>query len=221
MKQPDHYVIDGKKYDRVTAVLGYFQTPKLVDWKLTVGKKEANKRSKEALKIGTAVHKYAETGKMPAKASVDVRNCVEAYNRWVAEHKPVVLSREVTVHSKTWGVAGTYDLLLDSGILVDIKTSREIKLEHWLQLGTYAFMISGIEKLAVLRLDKNMGFYEYIEKPFSYEYQKVFCGLLTAYRYFNQGGDDDDDNGVTENQVEGGQELDEPEVPDAGTVRGW
>lgn len=221
MGKSDYYEIDGKRYDRVTAVLGYFQTPELVDWKLKVGRAEATKTSKAALKVGTAVHKYAETGKLPAKCGLDAKTCVEAYNLWVAEHAPVARNRETTVRSERWGVAGTYDLLLADGTLVDIKTSREIKPEYWVQLAAYALMENGAKRVAVLRLDKNMGFYEYEVRDITQKEIDVFEGLLTAYRYFNQGGKDDNDDGITETEVESGQELDEPEVPDAGPIRSW
>lgn len=38
---------------RVTEVLDYFQAPELVEWKMKVGKAEAGKISRMALKIGT------------------------------------------------------------------------------------------------------------------------------------------------------------------------
>jgi len=225
MGQKSYYEIEGKRYERVTTVLGYFMAPSLVDWKLRVGKSEANRIMKEAQKVGTTVHKIAETGKVPKVMSVEVENCVRAYQQWEKETQPNILMRETTVHDSTLGVAGTFDLFIKhngASVLVDIKTSKEIKLDHWLQLAAYAsMMLDNVDTIAVLRLDKNMAFYEFIEKPVYQKEYNVFMDLLNVYRYYNPRGDHDDDTRTTEEEIRGGQKLDKPEIPDAGTVGSW
>jgi len=186
----DMYVKDGKEYDRVTKVINYFMAPGLVDWRVKVGKKEANKIMRDAAKIGTRVHRLAEDhnygeGEVDtAKEKPEVKTAFGAYIKWIEEYDPAIKTMEKTVYSEEWGIAGTYDILLEDRAIVDIKTSRMISPTHWIQLAAYAQMEGDIQAIAVLRLDKNLGVYEYKVREFEQYYVDVFVSLLNAYRYY-------------------------------------
>ena len=68
-----------------------------------------------------------------------------------------------TYFSESLLVAGTPDFIWGK-IIVDIKCSARISPTYFAQLGAYAFL-SGrdVEDLAVLRLDKSTGLYEFLK----------------------------------------------------------
>lgn len=187
-----HYTINGMKYDRVTSILDYFTPPGLVDWYIKEGK-GAKQKSKIAKSIGTRVHNLIkddwQKGKyyITDKDSQAVLNCMEAYKNWRSINKPEILSMEQTVWSEELGIAGTYDILLPYK-LVDIKTSDSIRDSYWIQLAMYIWLkgFPFVPEMAILRLDKLTGEYEYKSRPFEEYYVKVFKGLLNYYRYYQK-----------------------------------
>ena len=186
----EYYEKDGKNYERVTRILDYFAPPELVSWKVRVGNKEANRVSKVALKFGTRVHSLIGTnGKLDKKDGEEVRNCMKAWSSWMADNN-TEFKNGVTLYDDVRQVAGTPDLLTDSW-LVDIKTSREVKPTHFAQLGGYASLLPNKPVLlAILRLDKQSGLYEYVtnEKIGMTVDQCIsaFNYILGYYRFHNR-----------------------------------
>lgn len=159
----EFYEKDGKQYERVTRILDYFAPPELVNWKVRVGKAEANKVSKVALKFGTRVHELIETnGKLSSKDGEEVKNCFKAFSSWKADNGNPSLINGSTLFCERRGIAGTPDAMMGE-TLIDFKTSREVKAVHFAQLGAYASLMSVTPKvLAILRLDKQSGIYEWV-----------------------------------------------------------
>ena len=216
------YELDGVRYDRVTRILDFFATPGLVNWKVRVGKREAGRISREALKIGSKLHESVEAGKLVKRVTIDVKNCWEAYQKWLEEYQPVVEARETTLYDAELMVAGTPDLVTKEAV-VDFKTSREIRPNYWLQAAMYAKM-AGKGQLAVLRLDKNLAIFDYQVREQNERYVRAFTGLLEAYRYYCTEGETDDRedrSSTTHEEIHDRQEVAEPEVPHAWPVRHW
>lgn len=177
-------------YDRVTSILDTYQAPELIDWKIRVGKKEAKRISTVATKIGTNVDEYVKakiTGaKVPKLKSVEAENCVKAWESWVNDYgiKLGSLRCGVRLFNEETKVCGEPDILMDNEVL-DIKCSSEIRQAYWIQTNWYAKELR-FGYRSVLRLDKNLGIYEYERKEISKADSEVFDALTTVYRYFKQ-----------------------------------
>lgn len=188
-----YYLIDNKKYDRVTTVLHFFTPEDLVKWGLKVGKKEHGEITKLAMKIGTRVDKIStaimdnKKWAITKKDHPAVRNCVEGFQRWLKEENPVINDYQVTCKDDSLMIAGTRDIRINNYTIVDVKCSGRINLSYWIQIGTYAFL-SGlpIKRLGILRLDKLTGDYEYKEIEYTEHLFHLFMGLLNYYRYLNK-----------------------------------
>ena len=189
-KTKDSYTINDVRYNRVTSVLDYFMAPELHKWVLKVGKDAAKKKGSSAKRIGTRVHNLAKTvfdrgsAYLTPHDNIEVKNCLTAYQRWLHIEKPKILKMEQTVVSDSLGIAGTYDIAL-SDTIVDIKTSVAIRPSYWLQVAMYAYLSGSesITKIAILRLDKYIGEYEYKVIDFDMRLVDTYKGLLDYYRY--------------------------------------
>jgi hypothetical protein len=188
---PNHYKIDNVKYDRVTSVLGYFMPRPLLDWALREGAKEYKNKTKTAKAIGTRVDKIATAilanthWCITDKDHPAIRNCVGAFKNWLNEEKPKVIDWQITVRDNELMVAGTYDLSLED-TLIDIKCANRISLSYWIQLATYAKLSGkGFKKLAVLRLDKLTGDYQYKVIDYTDDLYNLFLCMLNYYRFEN------------------------------------
>lgn len=186
----EYYFKDDVAYERVTRILDYFTTPELVDWKVRVGKKEAGRIARVATKFGSRVHEIIETGcEVSKKDGEEVRNCIKAFNSWRADFANPELNNGKTLFCEKRKIAGTPDAMWGS-VLIDFKTSREVKASHFVQLGAYASLMEEKPKsLAILRLDKQLGIYEWVTN------EKIgvtvdqcmasFNYLLGYYRFYN------------------------------------
>lgn len=186
----EYYERDGKQYERVTRILDYFAPPELVSWKVRVGNKEANRVSKVALKFGSRVHELIETdGKVVSKDGEEVRNCIKAYESWKSDNGNPELTNGATLFCDKRGIAGTPDAVMGE-TLIDFKTSREVKAVHFTQLGAYASLMKVTPKiLAILRLDKQSGIYEWVTNEkigmTVYACIQAFNYMLGYYRFNN------------------------------------
>lgn len=182
---------------RVTQVLDYFKEPWYIDWVCKVGKREAKRVSTVAMNIGTAVDETIKYGYTKIKGNqVEVSNCMTAFNKWKEVYKPKIIKPMERFYDNILGVdvTGEPDLLVD-GIIVDIKCASKVSIKHWIQVNTYCAFKNSLlgcenEKVAILRLDKNTGSYEYIVKDYDMKLFGAWCGLLEAYRVLKGDGVD-------------------------------
>lgn len=201
-----YYIKEGIRYDRITSVLDYFATPKLVEWKVKLGSKESNKISKVAKTIGTRVDGLIKTHittgkvKMSVNDSQSVVNCYRGYLQWQKDWQPKIECVDKMLFWDELRVAGTLDLQLTDGV-VDIKCSESIRKNYWLQVAMYTKMLEIVEgkkydKLSVLRLDKLTGEYQYKQIPYDERYISMYIGLLVNYRWQTQKEEEDGNTGV-------------------------
>ena len=192
MGDQQFYERDGKKYERVTTILDVFPHPKLIDWKINLGRKASGIISRKALKIGSRVDELCEndmlTGKykLTSKDPEEVRNCMLGWEEWKKEWPDFkdVQGTQETVFFDDWMVAGTLDFCT-SRKLVDIKTSRQISRTYWIQTAVYN-RAKKLPERWVLRLMKNIVGYEYVKCPkeYSQEYlENCFVGRLVNYHF--------------------------------------
>lgn len=179
---------------RVTQPLDYFINPSLVDWKLRVGKAEAGKISRAAMKVGTRVDELIKTGEAPiVKDKPEVHSAHRAFKKWVEVYKPESIVVQTRSNRECEGVelSGEPDIMaLDT--LIDIKCAGRISLSYWLQLAAYAWLKDWTGNIAVLRLDKKTESFEYVVKPFDEKLLSVYMGVLRAFVYYTEGEDESD-----------------------------
>ena len=228
----DYYHIEGKKYDRVTAILDYFTPKSLLEWRDKVGVVEAKEKQKAGKADGTRVHTLTEQMdngkyvKFTDYDTVSVKNCIEGYRRWKETEKPTILAMEKVVFNDRLGIAGTFDREL-TNTLVDIKSSNQISRTAWLQLAIYNYMMDKPkDKLAVLRLDKMTSEYEYKAIQYDVRLADVYIGLLNYYRFVTYKADKKakgDSNGdyITNGKITGGLGVFQTEVFDTGGFQDW
>jgi len=187
-KQNPYYVRNGIEYDRVTSILGYFKDERYWKWVLKMGKSEADEIGRKAMAIGTnvdnAIRKHVEGKKVVKFKKLEERNCYEAYLQWRKDHQIKDIQSAETLFNDSQQVAGTPDLWLPDETC-DIKCSTSIRPAYWLQVNWYA-MQRGHKYRSILRLDKDLSYYEYKRLPVSEYHGQVFDALITAYRYYNK-----------------------------------
>ena len=190
---------------RITEVLSYFSEPWLVDWKLRTGKAEANRIGKASMRIGSRVDEVIKSCcpilnqtyiySLPSKEKDEVRQCLEAFNKWMNVYKPKEVISGTRLYATIEGqeVTGEPDIFVD-GVLVDIKCASKISPSYWVQVNMYEYLnfmskfpdgtIYFPRKVGILRLDKTTGSYEYVVKEFDRKLCDVWCGLMRAMVYF-------------------------------------
>ena len=144
--------------------------------------------SKEALDIGSEFHDIAERiykEKVIYESDNEkVRNCVDAFEKWVLENDVVMIATERSVYGDGW--AGTLDLeCILNGVhsIVDYKTSKAIyPAMTGMQLAAY-LSVTDAEAAGVLRVDKETKEYEYksFTKAMLKKYLKRFNRRMETY----------------------------------------
>src|SRR3990167_556558 len=162
----------------VTQVLEYFTEAELLAWYLREGKAKSERITQEALRIGTEVDQRIRAellhqDTLPAHDPA-VLNCLHAWDAFKQEHPQFVgtitgIQTELTDGEE---VVGHPDLEITESArwgIVDIKTSKAIQPKHLTQVVAYLHLKTVQDGLtvppfvAILRLDKVTGQYEYRE----------------------------------------------------------
>lgn len=212
---------------RVTEVLDYFKHPWYVKWVMRVGLREANRVSKQALKIGTRIDEVIKSSvslplaTLSKKDTPEVFSCLKAYEKWrvtyTVDHEPSAIAPLSPIVSKVSYAVNYYGIstckrvekeccgillsgepdFIALGRLTDLKAAKKVSPSYWLQLAAYAWLTDWQGEVAILRLDKTTESYEYLTKRLVDEWD-VFRGLLMAYVYFTEGDEDDGDIDVRE-----------------------
>lgn len=201
----------------MTEPLNYFKEPWYVEWVLRVfanrfkkcadvekaqkfAMRDLNKIMEEAMDTGTEVDRIIKKNPKSIVMShkdYEVSTCLGAYCKWVMHYQPKSIESCERFYAEVEGnkVSGEPDLLVDD-VLVDIKCSKKISINYWIQLCTYRALRGESGKIAVLRLDKESGAYEYIVKDYDENLFKVWVGLMRAYVVLKQEVVDDGDSDV-------------------------
>ena len=191
----EFYEIGGRKYQRFSTIMDYFPHPKLVEWKVSLGKAEAGKISRAALKEGSRIDEYTYLDwqgakpKLPKKDEHDFKSCVVAWEAWKKDYPDVfsdIQGAQEVVHYDDSGCAGTLDFRTSKAI-IDIKSSKRIALPYWVQTAFYNRKFQLPERW-VLRLNKEFQVYEFTKCPEQYSQaylEDIFISALNLFNFYN------------------------------------
>jgi hypothetical protein len=155
--------------------------------------------SNEAKEIGTEAHNIIEycikNNYFPPDYEMtnyynETINCLEAFHTFYNDHNIEWLESELVVWNKEYLYAGTLDaiaIINGKKYIIDFKTSNAMRDGYDLQLAAYLYAYNKtnekkINNCAVLRLDKNMGIYEF--KDFTKDIERKFQAFLKQVDFF-------------------------------------
>jgi len=181
------YFKDGRPYASVTTILHEtIKNPALEYWQMkqvylamfkdpTISQKDAmaapSLSSGPAANRGTTVHDLVEAydNNPEVKTTEEYEGYLQAYREFKKEMQVEVIRNEQSLFSEKYGYAGTLDKIVrlkehKNLVLVDVKTSKDIYDDFYLQLSAYKNMVieNGLKKeidIAVLRLDAKGRYY--------------------------------------------------------------
>ena len=160
----NYYLINGKKYYRVTKVKSVINHEGLNKWRAIVGDKEAKRVLKERGELGTKVHNIFEkilNGEdiNTTKEIEEIQEDVLLFYKFLGDCNILPSGVEQKLWSKKLMIAGTADYIgnyktnkkylkrgrepkfdTDAFVIGDWKTSSSIYEDYWIQLATYAHM---------------------------------------------------------------------------------
>lgn len=163
---------------RVTEILDYLTEPELLKWYLDKGKAFCKKISDEALYIGKNVDQMIQDdirgiGYAVPNNDPKIANCMSAWELFKKDRPDFVKSITAMQEELVWNdIVGHPDFMTETpkrwGI-VDLKCSSSIRPRYFTQTAQYSEMKRLSAKftkpryIAVLRLGKDSGLYEYKE----------------------------------------------------------
>ena len=117
----------------------------------------------------------------------NVKNCFLAFLDWYESNNVEVLETEKSLITDKYCYAGTCDMIAivnGKKYLIDLKTSKAIYSDYKLQLAAYRIIYGEDINVAILRLDKEYGDYEFKDFTKNIENsEKAFLSLLDYYYY--------------------------------------
>jgi hypothetical protein len=193
------YLIQGKKYLRVTRVLSIIDKPELRNWYAKTGNVKAKEILHKQAGFGSTSHKIIEV--FLNEGMVDMTNyddkyreMLDTFREWKSSYNNakidiVVESTEQNLWSDEYNYAGKCDciaLIGDKRYLCDWKTSKDIYPEYILQLSAYfvAFKeLTGIELDGALILQMRDKKYQekYYTKEELYKSFKIFLAAKEIF----------------------------------------
>ena len=221
------YVLDGKPYVRVSHILEMMSKPWLGKWMvnemakdllqdikptqsfsswqldaiITKARDASKRKAESAMKTGTAAHKWFQNHIMNPTKTIeipkDVKPAIEEFLAWEKQHDVYWHASEMTVVSRLWGVAGTFDFIAridGKWTLGDFKTSAMISPEHFLQTGSYQLMLEELDVESKCPIDQRMivhipkgeqRFHPIIVKTNIVEDKKAFMSLVLVYNWYH------------------------------------
>lgn len=151
------------------------------------------KRDKSA-DTGTTAHRMVEewikAGIIPPKSgNAEITNIIAEFFKWVEIEKPEFRASEVQVCSVVHQFAGILDVFAYiprlGNVLIDIKTSKDIKADYWVQLAGLRICLEEmgvtVDAQAILHLPKE-GNYEFrVDQTTLAEEREDFVSALPFY----------------------------------------
>ena len=186
----EYYEKDGRKYDRITKILGYLKGDELVNYLIKHGKRENTAALRIGSKVDGLITEWWQKGmkERPTSKQFEVSSCLKAFFDWYDNNKVDIVDMQVTLYNDALGFAGTFDMFAnvnDVATMIDLKTSKKIVPEYFIQVGTYAYEYRKVhesKKLMILRLDKNLEMYEDVSVDYDTEYFSAFHGRYCNFK---------------------------------------
>jgi len=195
----NHYLIDGKKYYRVTKIKSIIKNDGLVSWQVSMGRKKAYEIMKKRREFGTRLHKLYQlilyNKKINSKNyDKETQDSLKLFKDFISEYdiKPELLEQHLW--SDKYNYAGTADFIgyIDGKLMIgDWKTSKNIYPEYWLQLAAYAVAfeeltnkkVDGCFILMIRDNKKKIEFKTYNEISNEFE---IFKACIKIYSWLNK-----------------------------------
>ena len=187
----------GEKYPSVTTVLGLLSKDSIAEWRKRVGDEEANRISKKATSLGTAIHKIVEDylnnkedyiekyGPFEKMVFSSFQKCLNKIDN--------ILCQESTLYSDVLKVAGRVDCIAEYDgqlSIIDFKTANKAKEEehilgYFMQLTMYSLMLeemTGIRIPNIVILMVTTSAEVLVFKKKRTDYYKQVKDLINEYR---------------------------------------
>jgi hypothetical protein len=196
--------IEGVAVPGVTTVLGLLNKPALLHWEWQCGVDgiDYRKSRDNAADIGSLAHWMVEchmkglepdTSEFSPADVGKAENAVIKFMSWWDASGLTLVSSEQQLVSERHGYGGTLDIVAVGSNgdmwLVDIKTSKAIYDEYWMQVAAYGALsnevnVAQINKYAIVRIGKQAdeGDFEVQERDNLDKYQAAFLAVLGAHK---------------------------------------
>lgn len=187
----DSYIIEGKKYFRVTRVKSIINQPGLNYWRAKVGLKKSKEIMVTRGTFGTNFHKLSEIilggHRVNAKNyGEEMEDALKVFTTFVKEHniqmeacEQSLWYDEVGGTADFIGVADLEKLGKKAHVILDWKTSSGVYDDYWLQIACYVMMF---EKMTGVKLDGAA--IVHIKDGKLKIYEKTYDELLSYYEVF-------------------------------------
>ena len=179
--------------DHISAIANFFHDQDYTDWFTTHGKREANRKIKEAMNAGTAVDLAIQSLAMleeinlpkPVKFALEIESACKAWVKFQATYEPTITGRQRTIINEAHNLTGTLDFEFNENEICDLKYATAIRPSYWIQLGGYSYLNGGRnKKVSVLRIDKTSDMYEYVVREDVGYLVQVFISTLNLFRFW-------------------------------------
>ncbi|MCX4363496.1 MAG: hypothetical protein OSJ74_08960 [Clostridia bacterium] len=197
-----YYLSDGTLVPGATTVTGLLNKPALVKWANNLGLQgiDSSKYVDKAARVGTLIHALVEAHITGKKADLSDYTDLEKemadvgfkkYLDWEKQHKVEPIFNEKQFVSEKYKYGGTLDFYckVDGKLtLIDFKSGKGIFNEHFLQVSSYANLLTEnkykVEQIMILNIGRNE------DEPFDHKeikpttikkYFKMFRCLLDVY----------------------------------------
>lgn len=173
---------------RVTEAVGYFKPEWFTEWVLKVGKAEANRTSKKALKIGTRIDEIIRSGIYEAnkKDTKEVKKCLQNFLSWKSRNGAATIIPLSRIDNESIGLTGCADLYWEEKEdLIDFKSSKRISPEMFFQLGGYKRLGFKAKRLAILICDKEEDMFDYkTNEDYGLSLDQCVDAFESAYKHY-------------------------------------
>ena len=197
-----YYLADGTLVPGATTITGLLNKPALVKWANNLGLQgiDSTKYVDKAAAVGTLIHALVEAHITGKKADLSDNTPLEIemaevgfkkYLEWEKQHKVEPIFNEKGFVSEKYKYGGTLDFYckIDGKYtLVDFKSGKGIFNEHFLQVSSYANLLTEnkhkVEQIMILNIGRNEDEpfqHKEIPMPTVRKYFKMFKSLLHVY----------------------------------------
>ena len=198
----DSYIIDGKKYFRVTRVKSSINQPGLNYWRASVGAAKANQIMKARATFGTNFHKLVEVLLMGHKVDAsnydgETQDSLALFHTAKEKYNIEAEALEQKLWNDDLDIAGTTDFIgyadlpelgEHAHVIFDWKTSKTIYPDFFIQLAAYVFtfeLMTGIKLDGAVVLQIRDGKMKIEEKSYDElkKFYSVFRCALCIFKY--------------------------------------
>lgn len=207
-KYTTYTLTNGERAPSVTTILQMLNKPALNDWRARLGIKKTEEIKNTASDFGNLVHSGVEAvcseQQIPYYSDVRVKTAVENFKLWADANIQEWIAFEKAAYNDTFKYAGTVDAFarLKNGklVLIDLKTSKKVNWEYYLQTVAYARAErfddnvvdpKDIEGILILHLIPETMTWEalHVQDP-QEELWKIFKCLCYVYPFWKKANDE-------------------------------